>query len=416
MARLFALPVIPVVFDGPERPSFKRGKKVVTQDHFLTVGTQALDEAFRFATHQAPGEAEAKLALMNSQWIIDAVLTDDSDTLVFGAHTIIRNGGDYAKAGLSGCGTVVASKLAQYGLGDALLARAQLDVDDPTALAEYLVGWRKSLRTYLKTDPCRYLGRVYPSLAAQVTDTFPDVDIINAYVHPVTLPLPFENIYSFKLARPHPDYVRLAQLCEAYFTWGVLTVLTGIIAKFNKWIWEGVFLRELISDILHGSPWDESGAAIKDNYEMMNRAATTINGTQVPARWFAFRVTPYVTCLLKGLLHPAHRKNDSNDVEQQVILKINIPTAILSHANPTVLNSTITRDSDTSTAPATEATASAAAPVEELTGRELHARSLPFGWSVMPPTALPPMVRAETMLRRSVISKSRFSLNSDVTV
>lgn len=46
---------------------------------------------FRVSTsHQAPGEAEAELAQLNVAGVIDAVLTNDSDTLVFGACCIIR--------------------------------------------------------------------------------------------------------------------------------------------------------------------------------------------------------------------------------------------------------------------------------------------------------------------------------------
>ena len=39
---------------------------------------------------QAPGEAEAELAQLNQNGIVDAVLSDDSDTFVFGANTVIR--------------------------------------------------------------------------------------------------------------------------------------------------------------------------------------------------------------------------------------------------------------------------------------------------------------------------------------
>jgi holliday junction resolvase YEN1 len=39
---------------------------------------------------QAPGEAEAELAYLNRIGVIDAVLTDDVDTLVFGASLVIR--------------------------------------------------------------------------------------------------------------------------------------------------------------------------------------------------------------------------------------------------------------------------------------------------------------------------------------
>jgi Holliday junction resolvase YEN1 len=40
--------------------------------------------------HQAPGEAEAELAWMNKADIVDAVLTHDSDAVIFGAQTILR--------------------------------------------------------------------------------------------------------------------------------------------------------------------------------------------------------------------------------------------------------------------------------------------------------------------------------------
>jgi holliday junction resolvase YEN1 len=42
------------------------------------------------ANHQAPGEAEAELARLNSEGIVDAVLTEDSDAFIFGATHVIR--------------------------------------------------------------------------------------------------------------------------------------------------------------------------------------------------------------------------------------------------------------------------------------------------------------------------------------
>lgn len=39
---------------------------------------------------KAPGEAEAELAKLNAEGMIDAILTDDSDTLVFGGRCVIR--------------------------------------------------------------------------------------------------------------------------------------------------------------------------------------------------------------------------------------------------------------------------------------------------------------------------------------
>lgn len=41
-------------------------------------------------TSWALGEAEAELAHLNRQGVIDAIMTDDVDTLVFGALAIIK--------------------------------------------------------------------------------------------------------------------------------------------------------------------------------------------------------------------------------------------------------------------------------------------------------------------------------------
>lgn len=40
--------------------------------------------------YKAPGEAEAELAYLNRAGIIDGVLSDDVDTFLFGAVTVIR--------------------------------------------------------------------------------------------------------------------------------------------------------------------------------------------------------------------------------------------------------------------------------------------------------------------------------------
>jgi Holliday junction resolvase YEN1 len=47
----------------------------------------ALDSIHVF---QAPGEAEAELAFLNETGVIYAVVTEDSDALLFGAKRVIR--------------------------------------------------------------------------------------------------------------------------------------------------------------------------------------------------------------------------------------------------------------------------------------------------------------------------------------
>ena len=46
------------------------------------------DDTDRIA--QAPGDAEAELACLNCKGRIDAVISEDSDALVFGAQAVIR--------------------------------------------------------------------------------------------------------------------------------------------------------------------------------------------------------------------------------------------------------------------------------------------------------------------------------------
>ncbi|KIM59476.1 hypothetical protein SCLCIDRAFT_126055 [Scleroderma citrinum Foug A] len=78
------------VFNGPQRPKLKCGKQVKSAPHFLTQCFQELISAFGFTWHEAPGEAEAELAKLNTFGIIDAVFSDDSDILMFGASCGIR--------------------------------------------------------------------------------------------------------------------------------------------------------------------------------------------------------------------------------------------------------------------------------------------------------------------------------------
>ena len=106
LARLLKLPFLPLfVFDGPMRPDVKRGKSINKQPHWMIEGMKTIVEAFGFEWRtvrilavvfdidlihsKAPGEAEAELAYLNRIGVIDAVLSDDVDTLVFGARMII---------------------------------------------------------------------------------------------------------------------------------------------------------------------------------------------------------------------------------------------------------------------------------------------------------------------------------------
>ena len=92
LARLLAMPVTPVfVFDGRARPSQKRDLSIWTGVHAIQTQLAALLDDFGFAHWTAPAEAEAELAWMSADGLIDIVLTEDVDALMFGAHVVVRN-------------------------------------------------------------------------------------------------------------------------------------------------------------------------------------------------------------------------------------------------------------------------------------------------------------------------------------
>lgn len=91
LARLLSLPIHAVfVFDGPFRPGIKRGRTVGAGKHPLTGPLTEMIHAFGGLGWEAPGEAEAELSRMNKEGLIDAVLSDDVDSFVFGAKVILR--------------------------------------------------------------------------------------------------------------------------------------------------------------------------------------------------------------------------------------------------------------------------------------------------------------------------------------
>ncbi|PPQ81847.1 hypothetical protein CVT24_008666 [Panaeolus cyanescens] len=152
------------VFDGPNRPAIKRDCQV-RQNLWWNDVVRGMIHMFGFRAHNAPGEAEAELAVLNHLGFIDAVFTTDSDTLVFGAQTVIKiitergsrwndevevftsarieseahlspgglilfallTGGDYDPSGLVNCGQVTALALCRCGFGDQLLDAARAD-------------------------------------------------------------------------------------------------------------------------------------------------------------------------------------------------------------------------------------------------------------------------------------------------
>ncbi|KAK3062881.1 hypothetical protein LTS18_003179 [Coniosporium uncinatum] len=186
LCKLLRLNIQPIfAFDGPGRP-WKRGKTGggrVDWDR-IRLFRQMLD-SMRIPYHNASAEAEAECAQLQREGFVDAVWSDDGDTLMFGAEILIRDlrevgskkaqksdthmrvyrasdiktkhgldreglvcfamlsGGGYNTVGLKGCGPVLAQKLARSGLAPSLCA-AQNDRD--------LIPWRQHLGDCLHAE------------------------------------------------------------------------------------------------------------------------------------------------------------------------------------------------------------------------------------------------------------------------
>ncbi|WWD15780.1 hypothetical protein CI109_100204 [Kwoniella shandongensis] len=252
---LLQQPVLPVfVFDGPNKPGQKRNQNVAGQ--FGTGDARsrqfkALLDMCGLEWWNAPGEAEAELAVMNRQGKIDAVLSDDVDALLFGATCLLRNnsptlsgaqastnaanssrgdmrqyeiyrssairdkwaseegtkllteedcrmamvlvallgGGDYTPEGLPSIGPTISSGLAKAGLSDFL----RLYNIDRKAFDAGLPEVHQRMIDELRTNASKQVGRKYPDRANKLaavspTSFFPSFTL-DAYLNPATSPL-----------------------------------------------------------------------------------------------------------------------------------------------------------------------------------------------------------------------------------
>ncbi|KAL6715322.1 hypothetical protein ACLMJK_007587 [Lecanora helva] len=219
LLRLLALSVQPLfVFDGPHKPPFKRGKKTVPGAACLPdFLTKELLKQFGFPYHTAPGEAEAECALFQKEGLVDAVLSEDVDTLMFGCTLSLRNwsnegtrcnkspthvnshraertkeasgldsegmilvalmsGGDYIPAGMPGCGPKTACEAAKAGFGKELCRI-------PKGYTAGLNEWRERFRHELHTNDSKFFRQKHKAL--KVPEDFPNMKVLGYYTNPV---------------------------------------------------------------------------------------------------------------------------------------------------------------------------------------------------------------------------------------
>lgn len=213
LLRLLAL----FVFDGPNKPPFKRGRKVAPgaayQQNFLI---KELLKHFGFPYHTAPGEAEAECALLQKEKLVDAVLSEDVDTMMFGCTMTMRtwtaeaargskkpthvnvykaestkeekgidsegmilialmSGGDYIPGGIPNCGIKTACEAAKAGFGQDLCLLSKEDIDG-------IRRWRERLEWEIQTNESKFFRRKPKTM--KIPETFPDKAVWGYYTHP----------------------------------------------------------------------------------------------------------------------------------------------------------------------------------------------------------------------------------------
>ncbi|KAK4215027.1 hypothetical protein QBC37DRAFT_472339 [Rhypophila decipiens] len=225
LVRLLGLAIQPIfVFDGPNKPAFKRNKRSGRGEGtaVATAMAKRMIRLFGLAYHDAPGEAEAECALLQREGVVDAVLSEDVDTIMFGCRRTLRNwtaestkgsktpthvsmyevdrlsgggnsgikgldregmvlvalmsGGDYLPEGVPGCGVKVACEAARAGFGTDL---CRIKRSDKEGLGE----WRERLLRELRTNESGFFRTKHKAL--EIPEGFPDMEVLRYYTHPV---------------------------------------------------------------------------------------------------------------------------------------------------------------------------------------------------------------------------------------
>ncbi|KAJ5692911.1 hypothetical protein N7462_002334 [Penicillium macrosclerotiorum] len=226
LLKLLALPIHPLfVYDGHHKPPFKRGKAISSRSYGnapIIRRSKDLIERFRFPWHEAPGEAEAECARLQQAGVVDAVMSNDVDALMFGSTMTIMNfskesgsgtsaathvtcyhmgrskhlsnvpldragmilfamlsGGDYLPSGVPKCGSKLAAEIAKAQFGDDLLK--ELGKEEPDLDAR-LTEWRERLQYELDENESGWFSTKHK--AVRIPETFPDRTILEYYAEP----------------------------------------------------------------------------------------------------------------------------------------------------------------------------------------------------------------------------------------
>jgi Holliday junction resolvase YEN1 len=307
LLRLISHSIHPLfVFDGPNKPPFKRSKRtgpnIASIPEFLA---KQLLKQFGLVFHIAPGEAEAECALLQREGIVDAVLSEDVDTLMFGSGVTLRNwssegsksnktpthvnlydakrtkqgsgldregmilialmsGGDYVPEGIPGCGPKTACEAARAGFGRDL---CKIPKKDKVALSV----WREKLAYELRTNESKYFKCKHKALT--IPEDFPNPDVLGYYTHPCISPLDkVERLRQSLKWDQDLDFRELRTFAADAFDWNKL----GGAKKFIRNLAPALLVKELR---LRGQDQDKATSEdIKTIQEQEAKLVSSIHG------------------------------------------------------------------------------------------------------------------------------------------
>ncbi|KAK4073424.1 uncharacterized protein Triagg1_5250 [Trichoderma aggressivum f. europaeum] len=299
LVRLLGTPIQPIfVFDGPNKPKFKRNRRSGRGDGFAAVHAKRLIRLFGFVVHDAPGEAEAECAFLQKNGIVDAVLSEDVDTIMFGCTRTLRNwsaegkngkpthvsmydvkdlnmaslgldregmvlvalmsGGDYIPEGVPGCGPKVACEAAKAGFGKSL---CQLRASDTEGLRQ----WKKSLTHELQTNESKYFRTRHKALV--IPEDFPNVEVLRYYTHPVVSPESTLEVVRQRLNETREIQLDgLREFSRETFNWDFRI---GAI-KFIRVLSEGLFVNRMYQDGVNGDSFVKKISSRRNHFSTDN--------------------------------------------------------------------------------------------------------------------------------------------------
>jgi 5'-3' exonuclease len=261
--RLYELGIRPVfVFDGVNRPEYKRNKYIKTLPYGTTFRRNLIQmiRLFNFSMWEAYGEAEAECAMLERLGFVDMVFTGDSDVFLFGARRVVRQwpgkrheavpcydmtwitdatgldrsdliliallrGCDYDTQGTKGVGVNVAAQLSKCHFHRKFMDDIQLSGRDETLDEERVQHLFDDLTYELHNNGTKNLNKKHTKVI--LDRKFFDFRIVIDFIHPPTNIAkddkssigPAQRLRANLDNYVEPDWINLAAFAQNSFGW-----------------------------------------------------------------------------------------------------------------------------------------------------------------------------------------------------